>query len=437
MATLPRMKPTQFYDLVVEVAIIRPGPIVGKMVQPYLQRRAGRQAVSYAHPDLEPILRRTLGVPLFQEQLLRMAMVIANFSAGEAEELRRAMGFKRSAERMKHIVDNLRSGMNQRGIPEKAQEEIMQHVQSFALYGFPESHAASFALLAYASAYIRAHHPACFLTAMLNCYPLGFYSPATLIKDAQRHGVRVERIDIQRSRWQCEVEDDGAVRLGLRYVDGLRRSAGERIASAAPFVSLDDLAQRADLHRNELERLAEVGACAPLNLKRREALWQAAAITRGSLTIPNREYPSPLPEMNKLEETLADYRGTGLTLGPQLMAHLRPELRRRGILSAAQLGEHLNGRWVRVAGVVIVRQRPGTAKGFLFLTLEDETGMSNAVVFPDQFHQQRNLIQSSGILLVEGPLEAREGVIHVRGRRFQRLDVDPQNLQLPPSHDFR
>lgn len=437
MATLPRMNPTQLYDLVVEVAIIRPGPIAGKMVQPYLQRRAGRQAVSYAHPDLEPILRRTLGVPLFQEQLLRMAMVIANFSAGEAEELRRAMGFKRSADRMKHIVDNLRSGMNQRGIPEKAQEEIMQHVQSFALYGFPESHAASFALLAYASAYIRAHHPACFLTAMLNCYPLGFYSPATLIKDAQRHGVRVERIDIQRSRWECEVEDDGAVRLGLRYVDGLRRSAGERIASAAPFVSLDDLAQRADLHRNELERLAEVGACAPLNLKRREALWQAEAITRGSLTIPNREYPSPLTEMNKLEETLADYRGTGLTLGPQLMAHLRPELRQRGILSAAQLGEHLNGRWVRVAGVVIVRQRPGTAKGFLFLTLEDETGMSNAVVFPDQFHQHRNLIQSSGILLVEGPLEAREGVIHVRGRRFQRLDVDPQNLQLPPSHDFR
>ena len=448
MATLPRMKPTQFYDLVVEVAIIRPGPIVGKMVQPYLERRAGRQPVTYAHPDLEPILRRTLGVPLFQEQLLRMAMTIAGFSAGEAEELRRAMGFKRSAERMKSIVDNLRKGMNARGIRAEAQEEIMQHVQSFALYGFPESHAASFALLAYASAYIRAHHPACFLTAMLNCYPLGFYSPATLIKDSQRHGVQVRPVDIQFSQWECRIENDGAVRLGLRYVDGLRHGASERIAAAAPFASLDDLAHRADLHRDELEHLAEVGACASLQMKRREALWQAAAITRGPLAIPSQKRGSPLPEMSPLEQTLADYRGTGLTLGPQLMAHLRPELKRRGVLSASELGEHLNGRWVQVAGVIIVRQRPGTAKGFLFLTLEDETGMSNAVVFPDQFHKHRSLIQSAGILLVEGPVEAREGVIHVRARKFQRLDASPdidgvegaegvEDAQLPPSHDFR
>jgi error-prone DNA polymerase len=210
MATLPRMKPRTFYDLVVEVAIIRPGPIVGNMVQPYLKRRAGREAVTVPHPDLEPILRRTLGVPLFQEQLLRIAMTIAGFSGGEAEELRRAMGFKRSTERMRTIERNLRHGMSERGIPSSTQDEIVQQITSFALYGFPESHAASFALLAYASAYIRAHHHACYLTAMLNAYPLGFYSPATLVKDAERHGVRVLPIDVQQSGWLCRVEADDA-----------------------------------------------------------------------------------------------------------------------------------------------------------------------------------------------------------------------------------
>jgi error-prone DNA polymerase len=438
MATLPRLKPRTFYDLVVEVAIIRPGPIVGELVQPYLKRRAGLEPVNYAHPDLRPILERTLGVPLFQEQLLRMAMEIAGFSGGEAEELRRAMGFRQADQRMAAIVERLRRGMSARGIDPRAQEEIVQQIRSFALYGFPESHAASFALLAYASAYIRAHHPTCFLTAMLNCYPLGFYSPATLVKDAQRHGVRVLPIDVQASRWLCHVSD-GAVRLGLRYVDGLRQEAGERIAAQAPFASLGDLAQRAALHRDELERLAGIGACADLGpgFSRRAVLWQAAALDgkRGLLAGAAVPGDSPLPEMSAWERTVADYRGTGLTTGDHLMAHLRPALRRRGVLSAAELRHVPDKRWVRVGGAVIVRQRPGTARGFLFLTLEDETGTSNAVVVPDLFQRHRALLQTTALLLVEGPVQNVDGVIHVRARRFARLDGDPDCL--PASRDFR
>jgi error-prone DNA polymerase len=437
MATLPRLRPRCFYDLVVEVAIIRPGPIVGEMVQPYLKRRAGREPVRYAHPDLEPILARTLGVPLFQEQLLRMAMLIAGFSGGEAEELRRAMGFRRSPERMDAILARLRRGMSARGVDARAQEEIVQQIGSFALYGFPESHAASFALLAYASAYIRAHHHACFLCAMLNCWPLGFYSPATLVQDALRHGVRVLPIDVQSSRWECDVVRDAdgekAVRLGLRYADGLREAAGRRIAAGAPFASTADLARRAQLHRDELERLAEIGACAGLGLSRRAALWQVSALA-GEPLASAPEGPSPLREMTPFERTAADYRGTGLTTGPHLMSHLRADLRRRGILSAAELRRARDGQWVRTAGAVIVRQRPGTAKGFLFLTLEDETGTSNAIVVPDLFQRHRALLQTAGLLCVEGPLQNQEGVIHVRARRFERLDA--HDLELPASHDF-
>ncbi len=445
MATLPRLKPRSFYDLVIEVAIIRPGPIVGEMVQPYLQRRAGREPVRYAHPDLEPILARTLGVPLFQEQLLRVAMTVAGFSGGEAEELRRAMGFKRSTERMHAIVDRLRSGMSARGVTPGAQEEIVRQITSFALYGFPESHAASFALLAWASAYVREHHRACFLASMLDGWPLGFYSPATLVADAQRHGVVVRPIDVQRSGWKTRIEPDGAVRLPLRYADGLREAAARRIEAAAPFATTGELAARAALHRDELERLAEIGACAALGLARRAALWQVAALSGGLFSGAAPDGESPLDEMSPFEETLADYRGTGITTGPHLLAHLRESLRRRGILSAAELRAVPNGRFVRAAGAVIVRQRPGTAKGFLFLTLEDETGTANAVVYPDLFQRHRAVLQRAGILLVEGPLQNQEGVIHVRGQRFTSLDrelealagEDPRAADLLPSRDFR
>jgi error-prone DNA polymerase len=440
MATLPRMRPERFYDLVVEVAIIRPGPIVGQMVHPYLNRRAGRAPVTYPHPVLEPILRRTLGIPLFQEQLLRMAVAAARFTPGEAEELRRAMGFKRSVERMGAIEARLREGMAENGITGKIADDIVRSITSFALYGFPESHAASFALLAYASAYLKVHHPAAFLCAMLNNYPLGFYHPATLVKDAERHGVEIRPIDVTRSSWNCSLEER-AVRLGLRYVRGLRKEAGskiERERGQGVFTSLGDFVRRAGLHEDEVETLAHVGAFAGLGLERREALWQLARADARPDSLLSRldaaaTAPSPLAEMVPLEQTLADYAGTGMTVGPHLLAHLRPRLRRRAVLTAAELRGAANGAWVRIAGHVIVRQRPGTAKGFLFLTLEDETGTANAVVTPKTFEKHRALLHTAAILLVEGPVQSIDGVIHVRGRRFEEI---PLATAIPPSHDF-
>jgi error-prone DNA polymerase len=439
MATLPRMKPDHFYDLVVEVAIIRPGPIVGQMVHPYLNRRAGREPVRYAHPLLEPILERTLGVPLFQEQLLRMAMAVADFTPGEAEELRRAMGFKRSIERMAAIERRLRDGMTAKRITGKTQDDIVRAITSFALYGFPESHSASFALLAYASAYLKIHHGAAFLCAMLNNYPLGFYHPATLVKDAQRHGVEVRAVDVMRSDWSCTWEE-GAVRLGLRYVRGLREEAGRRIErerNIAPFASLADFVARARLHRDELEVLAHAGAMAGLGHARRAALWQLARmdIRPQSLFAASDEIAtSPLPGMLAMEETLADYAGTSMTVGPHMLVHLRDELRARGVLSTSELRAARNGARVAVAGHVIVRQRPGTAKGLLFLTLEDEHGTANAVVMPDVFEKHRALLHTAPLLLVEGPVQNLDGVIHVRARRFEAIAL---RAEIPPSHDFR
>jgi error-prone DNA polymerase len=437
MATLPRMKPERFYDLVVEVAIIRPGPIVGKMVHPYLQRRNGREPVTYAHPALEPILKRTLGVPLFQEQLLRMAMAVAGFSAGEAEELRRAMGFKRSVERMESIERRLRAGMAERGITGPVQDDVVQGITSFALYGFPESHAASFALIAYASAYLKAHHPAAFVCALLNCWPMGFYHPATLVKDAERHGVRFRPIDVTRSAWKCTIEDD-AVRLGLRYVAGLRRDAAERLVATRPITSVADAAQRGGLARDELETLAHAGAFASFGLTRRAALWQAAAVERDRTSLLARLRPAParatLPEMGALEETAADYATAGLTIGPHLMAHYRAALRARGVLPTAALRTVRGGTVVRTAGHVIVRQRPGTAKGMCFLTLEDETGLANAFLTPPIYERFRVLLNTSALLAVAGVLEHRDGVIHVRVRDLERLSAA---ATLPEGHDYR
>jgi error-prone DNA polymerase len=474
MATLPRMRPECFYDLVVEVAIIRPGPITGKMVNPYLERRAGRAPVTYPHPCLEPILARTLGVPLFQEQLLRIAMAAAGFSGGEAEELRRAMGFKRSVERMSRIEQRLVEGMRARGISHAAREEILRGITSFALYGFPESHAASFALIAYASAYLKCHHPAAFLAGLLNAQPMGFYAPATLVKDAQRHGVEVRPIDPAHSDWRCTLEAQRApsqgaytgtaspkgaqrgaaersrtfgpaVRLGLRYVVGLRAQAGQAIAAErrrAPFANAADLARRAGLRRSELEALAELGALGgldPAAHSRRSALWQVAALERDPHSLlagaaPSNHPFSPLPEMSALEETLADYRHSGLTLGPHLLEHLRPELERRGVLPAARLHDVPDGRFVRTAGHAIVRQRPGTAKGFCFLTLEDETGTSNAVLTPRQFQRFRAPLHEAAIVEVAGPLQKTDGVIHVRVRELRPLVA---RSGLPDSHDYR
>ncbi|MGH9366976.1 MAG: error-prone DNA polymerase, partial [Thermoanaerobaculia bacterium] len=390
MASLPRHGPKKFYDIVVQVAIIRPGPIVGGMVHPFFDRRQGRAPVEYPHPCLEPILKRTLGVPLFQEQLLKIAMVAAGFTGGEAEELRRAMGFKRSMERMSAIEARLRAGMTERGIGPAAREQIVKSITSFALYGFPESHAASFALIAYASCYLKAHHPAAFLAALLNCWPMGFYHPATLVKDAQRHRVEVRPIDATRSGWKCRWEE-GAVRLGLRFVAGLREAAGKRIEeeqAKTPFAGVEELARRCALRGDELTLLADAGALAGFGRTRRAALWQVAKVARSSgplLAELPADDPSPLPEMTREEETAADYRATQMTTGPHLMEHWRARLAARGILSAAELLKVPDGRRVQTAGAVIVRQRPGTAKGFVFLTLEDESGLCQAIVRPDLY----------------------------------------------------
>ena len=441
MATLPRMKPRKFYDLVVEVGLIRPGPIVGKMVNPYLARRAGRQEVVYPHPSLEPVLERTLGVPLFQEQLMRVAMVAADFTGGEAQELRKAMSHKRSRERMQRFVDRLREGMDRKGFSEKARDEVILGIESFAEYGFPESHAASFALLVYASLWIKVHHPAVFLAALLNNQPMGFYAPATLVKDAQRHGVRVRTPCVVESEVGAKVTGDREVRLGLRSVIGLGDLAATRIVEARrerPFRDPADVCLRAGLDARRAELLAEAGAFASLGATRRQALWDVRAIlaSGGPLAPPPKASGSPLPELTELQRTLADYASTGLTVGPHLVARMRGELDELGVTPSGQVPSCRNGSWIRVAGQVIVRQRPGTANGMVFVTVEDETGFANAVIDPETFAEHRTLLLTSALLLIEGPLQNLDGVATVKGRAFQALG-GPVEPALPKSHDFR
>ena len=594
MSCLPRLRPIRFYDVVVQVAIIRPGPIVGQMVNPFLERRQGRQEVTYAHPSLEPILKRTLGVPLFQEQLLRIAMVAANFTGGEAEDLRRAMGFKRSQARMREIEAKLRAGMTANGISPKAQEEIILSITSFALYGFPESHAASFALIAYASAYLKCHYLAAFTAALLNNQPMGFYSPATIVKDAQRHGLKLLPIDVTKSEWNCTLEqvpspesrvpsttvascqypvashvgreslvvgsrqgnnstlessqaqsrkgrnslaqgvspggesehwhesrrdvtlhstiktqqstiseignrnsaigNSPALRMGLRYVRGLREDAARsllRERMLTPFASIHDLTRRVpELRRDELTTLAEIGALNSIGLQisdfrlpiakpnqseicnlqsaipvtnqspitnqqstilqignrnsaignslhRRDALWQVEAAVRpsGPLLEQNAEpdAPSTLAPMNHEERLVADFHGTGLTVGPHPMAYKRAWLNGMGIRRASELRDLPTGKRIRIGGCVITRQRPGTAKGFVFLSLEDETGVANAIVRPDLFHENRLLLTSERFLAVEGILQNQDNVISVRAERVQPLFVTRAETS---SHDF-
>ena len=462
MATLPRLKPKTFYDLVVEIAIIRPGPIVGQMVHPYLNRRAGREPVVYPHESLRPILERTLGVPIFQEQLLRIAMSASGFTGGEAEELRRAMGFKRSIERMGRIEERLRTGMRAQGFSKEAEDQIVLHITSFALYGFPESHSASFALIAYASAYLKRHHPAAFLVGLLRAQPMGFYSPATLIKDAQRHGVEVRPIDVLFSNPRADLEVGASpegppsVRIGLDAVGGLKARSAERIVAERArggFSDLGDFVRRTALDRDELDALAELGALARLRTAepgRRDALWQVAALERDpdslfagrALARPSNppskdEAPAKtaLAPLEPIEETLADYRLAGLTTGVHLMRHLRPALDRRKILTAARLREMPDGAYVRIAGHAIVRQRPGSAKGYCFVTLEDETGLSNAVLTPENAARFRIPLHQASLLEVAGPLQRVEGVLHVRVREL--LPLNTSDARLPRSHDYR
>jgi error-prone DNA polymerase len=440
MSCLPRLKPRKFYDLVVQVAIIRPGPIVGKMLHPYLRRRQGYEEAACLHPSLEQVLKRTLGVPLFQEQLLRIAMIAANFTGGEAEELRRAMGFKRSEARMKEIETRLRSGMRANGILGQTQDRIVQSITSFALYGFPESHAASFALIAYASAYLKCHYLAAFTAALLNHQPMGFYHPATLVKDAQRHGLRFLPVDVETSSWKCTLSE-GRVRLGFNYVRGLRKATAEAIVAARPFASIGDLVRRVPgLRKDELRMLAETGALnslGPEGAHRRDALWEAERALRpaGPLLeeLEPAEQRSPLRQMTAPERIRADFYGTGLTIGSHPMRLYRAAMEARSVLPAAALKRVKNGRTVRVAGCVICRQRPGTAKGFLFLSLEDETGIANAIVEPELFEAHRETLTASPYLMIEGVLQNQQGAISVKLRHAEPLDFAAVAAK---SHDF-
>ncbi len=567
MSCLPRLRPRCFYDIVVQVAIIRPGPIVGQMVNPFLQRRQGREVVTYPHPSLEPVLARTLGVPLFQEQLLRIAMISANFTGGEAEELRRAMGFKRSQARMKEIEARLRAGMTRNGIAQQAQEQIILSITSFALYGFPESHAASFALIAYASAWLKCHYLGAFTAALLNNQPMGFYHPATIVKDAQLHGLKILPVDVTKSDWLCTLEqvvsretpsrqsstvrketlasqpqpsaisprndavaqipwneigaytrsnidpaatgqneshpsplsaalrtDSGgeriesrnpsapvclcdekkqaelALRLGLKYVRGLRESAAQALVrerSLTRFQSIHDLTRRVpELRKDELTTLAEIGALnsvsssrfpvsnipntptvqvhpklgtqnSKLSFHRRDALWQIEKAVRRSGPLleefPESDSASPLAPMTHEERLVADFHGTGLTVGPHPMAYRRAEMKALGIHPAASLKSIPSGRRLRIGGCVIARQRPGTAKGFVFLSLEDETGIANAIVTPDLLQKNRILLISGRFLMIEGILQNQDNVISVKAERVLPLSITQAETI---SHDF-
>jgi error-prone DNA polymerase len=466
IAFLPKSKPANFYDIVVQVAIIRPGPIVGNMLHAYINRRQGIEKVTYPHESLEPILKRTMGVPLFQEQLLKIAMDIADFTGSEAEELRRAMGFKRPDIKLEKISQNLRAGMAKKGIPEEVQQQIVDYTKAFANYGFPESHAFSFALLAYASAYFIIHYRACFMAAMFNNYPLGFYSAATLVKDAQRHGLHFQPLDINRSQYIFTVEDvegDKQVRVGLKYVRGLRQEIGEKIVAEREangwFTSIADVIDRVpEINKREIRALSIAGALNFDNtVHRREALWQselaiqpegelfsspqvsecssqptgALTYVRATDTKQATEAESFLKRMEGLQLIDADLRKTGISIGKHPMVFVRDDMNRRGILSARQTLDLRKNDIVSVAGAVIIRQRPMTAKNVVFITLEDETGFSNFVVMPDMFEKFRDVITQNDFLIIRGIFEERGMLKAVHFKPLKAISTEVV------SHNFR
>ena len=438
MATLPRMKPKNFYDVVIEVAIIRPGPIQGHLMHPYLARRAGKEKVTYYHDDLKPVLERTLGVPLFQEQMLKIAMVMADFTGSEAEELRRALSFHRSQERMQKVEVKLRAALERKKVDPKTTEEIIKAIGSFALYGFPESHAISFALLAYASAYLKVHYAPEFYSSLLNNQPMGFYSPATIIKDGRRRKVRFRPVCAMRSDWLCTIDPDNSIRLGFCVVQGFRSESAEKLIaerSEEPFYSLTNFKSRVPLNKSELRRLAEIGALNCFADHRRDALWEAERelLPESDLfALNDAPGESPLAPMNAAERLRADYEGMRLTTGPHPMALLRPQL--PNVWRAIDLFQGREGQIITIAGNVICRQRPGTAKGFVFVSLEDETGISNAIVRPQLFEELRLVITQESFLKITGRLQTRENVFVVQAQNIERLEA--HDLSGSESYDF-
>jgi len=458
MSALPRTKPKCFADLSMQVAIIRPGPVTGKFVNPYIARRLGKEPVTYLHPSFEPFLRRTLGVPLFQEQVMKVGMVAANLTGGEAEELRKAMGGKRSEAIIAGMKARLHAGMTANGFDAATQTEVMRVLSTVKEFMFPESHAHSFASIAYSSAYTRYHYLAAYTCALFNNQPMGFYSPATIANDAKLHGLKILPIDVQHSEWLCTLEEvseeDGsrysgrfAVRMGFCYLKGLRQETGSAVAGSrqidGPFTSEYDLQRRVPhMRRTELTLLAKSGAFNWTGEKhhRRTALWRAerAGQSVGPLfdTIPNAhelEMDTPLRPMTTEERLVGDYSTTGLTLGPHPMAYQRAAMTSSGVVAAAHLRTLQDGTYTRIAGAVIARQRPGTAEGFIFLSLEDETGISNAIINPQLYERNRVAVTRGKFLQVEGTLQNQDGVISVKASAVRVLDFGAVDVR---SHDF-
>jgi error-prone DNA polymerase len=442
---LPRMKPACFYDIVMQVAIIRPGPIQGQMIHPFLRRRSGLEPVSYPHPKLKPVLERTLGVPLFQEQGMRMAIEAAGFSPGEADALRRAMGHKRSHERMREIYPRLVEGMVANGIDRDAAEQLFKMLEGFADYGFPESHAASFALLAYESAYLKCHYPAIFAAAILNVQPMGFYSTEVLVNDARRHGVAVKPVTVNASEYWSTVDAEGALRLGFHLVRGLGEAQRERLQRAierGPFEDLREFAIRTRLEKEAMENLAVAGAFAPWFETRRKAMWALRGLdereTRGELgrMMEVHEPEARFEAIAPRQETAFDLWSTGVTPNGQAVAHLREALQDQGAVSAARLARLPRNAICRAGGIVITRQRPGTAKGFVFLTLEDETGLVNVIVRPDVYEKYRRVIRRSMTVIVEGRLQKEAGCIDILARKVWEFEAG-ELTQALRSRDFQ
>ena len=418
MSMLPRLKPACFYDLVIEVAIVRPGPIQGGMVHPYLRRRQGLEPVHYPSPAVRGVLERTLGVPIFQEQVMQLAMVAADFTPGEADQLRRSMAAWKKKGGLEPFEARLKSGMQKNGYAPAFADAIYRQILGFGDYGFPESHSASFALLVYASAWLKRRHPAAFLAALLNSQPMGFYSPSQLVQDARRHGVEVRPADALLSQWDCTLEE-GAVRLGLRMVGGLAAAAGERVVASRPCASVEELALRAGLNRKDLNCLAAAGALQSLAGHRRNAHWIASGVEKETAFLPSAENDKiELEPASEGEEIVADLRSLGLTLGRHPLALLREILSSRGFSSAARLNRLPHGSRARTAGLVTCRQRPGTASGVVFVTLEDESGSANVIVWRDLFERQRGELLRASLLGVEGRIERNGLVVHLIARRL-------------------
>ncbi|HEX9771920.1 MAG TPA: OB-fold nucleic acid binding domain-containing protein, partial [Steroidobacteraceae bacterium] len=445
MAMLPRLRPKSYYDLVIEVAIIRPGPIQGDMVHPYLRRRSGVEPVSYPSAAVESVLKRTLGVPIFQEQVMQLAVVAAGFTPGEADSLRRAMAAWKRKGGLGPFEERLIRGMRERGYTEEFARRIFQQILGFGEYGFPESHAASFALLVYVSAWLKCHEPAAFTAALINSQPMGFYAPSQLVQDARRHGVEVRPVDVDASDWGCTLEaaaqDGPALRLGLRLVKGFPEAAAGRLLEArgeARFDSVQSLAERARLDRRELGCLAAAGALARLAGHRHRAAWQVAGVEVPSALIGQPRIAEGIPLLRAPREgqdIVADFRHVGLSLRRHPMALLRPRLEAHSILSAARLRERPHGSRVRTAGLVITRQRPGTAGGVIFVTLEDETGHINLIVWRQVAERQRRVLVSSRLMGVAGELQLEGEVMHVIVHRLVDLSRWLGEL-VAPSRDF-